>query len=67
MKERKAILTMVKILQDGGASFRIITPYDAQRTALENELRAAGLGWTDKCFNVDAFQGDLNLYVGQLI
>jgi len=37
--------------------FRIITPYDAQRNLIEKELKAKGLEWEDKCFNVDSFQG----------
>lgn len=48
---------MTRYLESDGASFRIITPYDAQRTSIENKLRDAGLKWKDKCFNVDAFQG----------
>lgn len=46
-------------MEDLNASYRIITPYDAQRTALENDLKAAGLDWHNKCYNVDSFQGKL--------
>ena len=38
--------------------FRIITPYDAQRTAIENALQTAGLAWENTVFNVDSFQGN---------
>lgn len=37
-------------------NFCIITPYDAQRAAIENELKAQDLPW-DRVFNVDSFQG----------
>lgn len=40
-----------------GKDFRIITPYDAQRSLLENVLKSAKLPWEDKVFNVDSFQG----------
>ncbi|KAJ3537021.1 hypothetical protein NM688_g6751 [Phlebia brevispora] len=56
--ERGAICKMAEYLQEDDASFRIITPYDAQRTALESDLKAAGLQWENKCFNVDSFQGN---------
>jgi len=38
-------------------SFRIITPYDAQRSAIEKALKEEKIPWEDKCFNVDSFQG----------
>ena len=41
-----------------GKEFRIITPYDAQRNAIENALNAAGLAWENTVFNVDSFQGN---------
>ncbi|KAK0483001.1 P-loop containing nucleoside triphosphate hydrolase protein [Armillaria luteobubalina] len=37
--------------------FCVITPYDAQRAAIEKELRDQGLPW-ERVFNVDSFQGD---------
>ena len=51
---------MLKIahkLQEEGKKYCIITPYDAQRTMIENEMKEAGLAWQEKCFNVDSFQG----------
>jgi hypothetical protein len=41
-----------------GKEYRIITPYDAQRGAIEKQLELANLPWEDKCFNVDSFQGE---------
>ena len=52
-----AIITLAKHLQEENISFRIITPYDAQRSALEQALKEEDLNWEDKCFNVDSFQG----------
>ncbi|KAJ3740673.1 P-loop containing nucleoside triphosphate hydrolase protein [Lentinula detonsa] len=39
-------------------NFCIITPYDAQRAAIERQLRQEKLPW-DVVFNVDSFQGKL--------
>lgn len=41
-----------------GKNFRIITPYDAQRNAIEGALKHAGLPWENTVFNVDSFQGN---------
>ena len=41
-----------------GKDFKIITPYDAQRNAIENALKYAGLAWENTVFNVDSFQGN---------
>jgi regulator of nonsense transcripts 1 len=50
-------------LQDKNKSYRIITPYDAQRNTIESGMKQAeNLNWGDKCFNVDAFQGKF-LYI----
>jgi len=38
--------------------FCIITPYDAQRAAIQKELKDKDLPW-DRVFNVDSFQGQL--------
>ncbi|KAK0189354.1 AAA domain-containing protein, partial [Armillaria mellea] len=37
-------------------NFCIITPYDAQRAAIERELKNQNLPW-ERVFNVDSFQG----------
>ena len=50
-------MLLAQHLQDENISFRIITPYDAQRSALEQALKVEDLNWEDKCFNVDSFQG----------
>lgn len=47
-------------LQEEDTPYRIITPYDAQRSALERALKEKELNWHDKCFNVDSFQGSFN-------
>ncbi|KAJ8594293.1 hypothetical protein M405DRAFT_729929 [Rhizopogon salebrosus TDB-379] len=51
------------MLQVKKKRFRIITPYDAQRSLIENGLRAEQLDWEDKCFNVDSFQGNEEDYI----
>lgn len=39
-------------------SYRIITPYDAQRSLIETDMKKENdLKWQDKVFNVDSFQG----------
>ena len=38
--------------------YRIITPYESQRNAIEEKLKLNDLNWEDKCFNVDSFQGE---------
>jgi superfamily I DNA and/or RNA helicase len=47
---------LARILQKIDKSFRIVTPYDAQRTRIEASLKAEGLKWEDTVFNVDSFQ-----------
>ncbi|KAK0189351.1 P-loop containing nucleoside triphosphate hydrolase protein [Armillaria mellea] len=37
--------------------FCVITPYDAQRAAIEKELKSQDLPW-ERVFNVDSFQGN---------
>ncbi|KAM5535941.1 hypothetical protein V8D89_010381 [Ganoderma adspersum] len=51
------VLKIAKKLQEEDKEYCIITPYDAQRSFLENDLKSSGLIWEDKCFNVDSFQG----------
>lgn len=50
-------MLLAQYLQDEGKSYRIITPYDAQRSEIERALQEEDLNWHDKCFNVDSFQG----------
>ncbi|EJF64958.1 hypothetical protein DICSQDRAFT_159914 [Dichomitus squalens LYAD-421 SS1] len=61
--ERLTVLKIAEKLQAEDKEYCIITPYDAQRSFLENELKASGLVWQDKCFNVDSFQGNEKDYV----
>jgi hypothetical protein len=49
---------LARVLQAARRSFRIITPYDAQRARIEDALKAGGLKWEDTVFNVDSFQGN---------
>ena len=56
-REVQAVVHVARKYQREGKSFRVVTPYDPQRTRLEEGLKAAGLVWEDKCFNVDSFQG----------
>ncbi|KAI8980183.1 P-loop containing nucleoside triphosphate hydrolase protein [Trametes punicea] len=56
--ERAIVLKIADKLQTEGKNYAIITPYDPQRKALEDEMKEAGLIWQDKCFNVDSFQGN---------
>jgi superfamily I DNA and/or RNA helicase len=56
--EVDVVLEVAKRLNSQGKSFRIITPYDPQRSLLENALKQEKLPWEDKCFNIDAFQGN---------
>ncbi|KAK0235956.1 P-loop containing nucleoside triphosphate hydrolase protein [Armillaria nabsnona] len=58
-KEIQAVVKIANILQGRGKSFKVITPYDAQRSAIEKALKDAKLSWEDKCYNVDSFQGRL--------
>ena len=57
LEEVKAVALIAEHLQEQGVSYRILTPYDAQRNALERALKEKELNWHDKCFNVDSFQG----------
>ncbi|KAI0671739.1 P-loop containing nucleoside triphosphate hydrolase protein [Trametes maxima] len=61
--ERATVLKIAEKLQEEGKSYAIITPYDAQRSFLEMEMKEAGLVWEDKCFNVDSFQGNERDYI----
>jgi superfamily I DNA and/or RNA helicase len=54
----KAAVIIAQRYLRGGKDFKIITPYDAQRNAIENALKTAGLAWENTVFNVDSFQGN---------
>ncbi|KAI0777150.1 AAA domain-containing protein [Irpex lacteus] len=51
-------LTAVLLMARRGKAYRIITPYDGQRSYIENLLKSEGIPWEDRCFNVDSFQGN---------
>lgn len=55
--EVQAVIAIARKLNEHHMSYRIITPYDPQRSNLEKALKNANLPWEDKCFNIDAFQG----------
>ncbi|KAF9243391.1 P-loop containing nucleoside triphosphate hydrolase protein [Melanogaster broomeanus] len=57
-EEALVVVHLAKIYANKHRSFRIITPYDGQRTYIENALKTAKLQWEDKVFNVDSFQGN---------
>jgi superfamily I DNA and/or RNA helicase len=56
-QEITAIAKLARQYSKEGKKYKIITPYDAQRNAIEKELKSAKLHWEDTCFNVDSFQG----------
>ena len=56
--EVKASVQIAKRYIRENKNFKIITPYDAQRNAIENALKTAGLPWENTVFNVDSFQGN---------
>ena len=61
LAEVEVALQIAEQLQIQGKNFRIITPYDAQRSVLEESMKEHGLDWKDKCFNVDSFQGQFSV------
>ncbi|KAG2367893.1 P-loop containing nucleoside triphosphate hydrolase protein [Suillus spraguei] len=56
-QELSVVIHLARIYHEQGKQFKIITPYDGQRSAIEGQLESAKLPWEDKCFNVDSFQG----------
>jgi len=56
--EAKAAVLIAKRYFQEGKNFKIITPYDAQRNAIENALKTSHLPWENTVFNVDSFQGN---------
>ncbi|KAK7690912.1 hypothetical protein QCA50_006015 [Cerrena zonata] len=57
-EEVQAVIHIARKYAAAGKSYRIITPYDAQRSTIERSLKEASIPWEDKCFNVDSFQGN---------
>ncbi|KAL0954938.1 hypothetical protein HGRIS_003871 [Hohenbuehelia grisea] len=59
LEEARVVINIAEKLHQQGQSWRIITPYDPQRSFIESQLKREGkIPWEDKCFNVDAFQGN---------
>ncbi|KIM67497.1 hypothetical protein SCLCIDRAFT_1106126 [Scleroderma citrinum Foug A] len=56
--EAGIVCRLARLYQDQNKPYRIITPYDAQRTTIEIGLKQADLHWENKVFNVDSFQGN---------
>ncbi|KAI5984129.1 AAA domain-containing protein [Pisolithus marmoratus] len=54
--EAQVVAQIAGSYQAKGLDFRIITPYDAQRSRIERELQTAKVCHEDKVFNVDSFQ-----------
>ncbi|KAJ4477545.1 AAA domain-containing protein, partial [Lentinula aciculospora] len=63
-KNPSEILVIVNLVRNyyRGNDVCIITPYDAQRAAIERQLKLESLPW-EKVFNVDSFQGNEADYV----
>jgi hypothetical protein len=55
--EITVVVHLARLYYGQGKEYRVITPYDAQRSAIEKQLELAKIPWEDKCFNVDSFQG----------
>lgn len=55
MEEVHAVINLVRYYYKT-KDFCVITPYDAQRGAIQKSLKAADLPW-DMVYNVDSFQG----------
>ncbi|RXW22819.1 hypothetical protein EST38_g3023 [Candolleomyces aberdarensis] len=62
-REAQVVIAVAKQLNESGLAYRIITPYDPQRSYLESELQREKLPHKDKCFNVDSFQGNEADYI----
>ncbi|KAF5359600.1 hypothetical protein D9756_003108 [Leucocoprinus leucothites] len=63
VEQSKIAITIAGKMEKLGYSYRIISPYDAQRSLMENSLKDAKLDWKDKVFNVDSFQGNEDDYI----
>jgi regulator of nonsense transcripts 1 len=56
-QQAQVVLALARKMENLKLSYRIITPYDAQRSFIESQLKGNNLKWEDKVFNVDSFQG----------
>jgi len=63
LQECEAVLKLASHLQKQQKEFQIITPYEDQRSTIEEQMKETpGLDWENKCFNVDSFQGLCGCY-----
>ncbi|KAF9007590.1 P-loop containing nucleoside triphosphate hydrolase protein [Cyathus striatus] len=63
-EEKMVAIQIAQHLQNSGKKYKIITPYEGQTTAIQNEMKETeDLDWGDKCFNVDSFQGNEEDYI----
>ncbi|KAF9007469.1 AAA domain-containing protein, partial [Cyathus striatus] len=62
-EEKMVTIQIAQHLQNSGKKYKIITPYEGQTTAIQEEMKTEGLDWGDKCFNVDSFQGNEEDYI----
>ncbi|KAF9649274.1 hypothetical protein BDM02DRAFT_3095010, partial [Thelephora ganbajun] len=56
--EARTVIEICKKYKSERRQFRIITPYDGQRSLIEQMLKKEKMEWEDRCFNVDSFQGN---------
>ncbi|PAV16516.1 atp-dependent helicase nam7 [Pyrrhoderma noxium] len=67
--EANAVLAIIDILYRKQKKYKVITPYEAQRDYIEDELRKKssnggdGLSWKNTVFTVDSFQGNEEDYI----
>ncbi|KAG1750836.1 P-loop containing nucleoside triphosphate hydrolase protein [Suillus lakei] len=57
-QEIAVVIHLARIYHGQGKQFRIITPYDGQRSTIERQLELAKLPWEDKCFNLTFAAGN---------
>ncbi|KAG1821660.1 P-loop containing nucleoside triphosphate hydrolase protein [Suillus subaureus] len=57
-QEMSVVIHLARIYNKQGKQYRILTPYDGQRSSIERQLELANLPWADKCFDVNFFQGN---------
>ncbi|KAF5359610.1 hypothetical protein D9756_003107 [Leucocoprinus leucothites] len=62
-EQAKVVVALARKFEVLRYSYRIITPYDGQRSLIENSLKAENVVWQDKVFNVDSFQGNEDDYI----
>ncbi|KDQ11285.1 hypothetical protein BOTBODRAFT_464262 [Botryobasidium botryosum FD-172 SS1] len=60
--ETQVIVDLVRLYYHD-ENFCVITPYDGQRSLLEQTFRDEGLPWENRIFNVDSFQGNEADYI----